>query len=238
VNAALAGIRGTRGRVAVAGILVGLAGAGILFDMLSPAAAAATMHRAIELLRGVGAAGPPLFVVLQTVVAVSGVMPASLLGIAAGAIYGPAGGFALAACGSLLGSLVAFKLSRSLCRSTVERLIARHRRWRNLDAALAQRGWKIVCLMRLSPVMPFSATSYLLGLSSISLADYLTGSFAALPALFGYVLLGTLANAGLGGAAGGESPLRWLLLGAGAAATLLLMMHLGRIALQRQLDGD
>ena len=35
--------------------------------------------------------------------------------------------------------------------------------------------------------MPFVATSYLLGLSAISLRDYMLGILAALPALLGYV---------------------------------------------------
>jgi uncharacterized membrane protein YdjX (TVP38/TMEM64 family) len=39
-------------------------------------------------------------------------------------------------------------------------------------------------------LMPFVATSYLLGLSAISLRDYMLGILAALPALLGYVLLG------------------------------------------------
>jgi len=38
--------------------------------------------------------------------------------------------------------------------------------------------------------MPFVATSYLLGLSAISLRDYMLGILAALPALLGYVSLG------------------------------------------------
>ena len=38
--------------------------------------------------------------------------------------------------------------------------------------------------------MPFVATSYLLGLSAISLRDYMLGTLAALPALLGYVSLG------------------------------------------------
>jgi hypothetical protein len=39
--------------------------------------------------------------------------------------------------------------------------------------------------------MPFVATSYLLGLSAISLRDYMLGTLAALPALLGYVSLGS-----------------------------------------------
>jgi hypothetical protein len=39
-------------------------------------------------------------------------------------------------------------------------------------------------------LMPFVATSYLLGLSTISLRDYMHETLAAIPALLGYVSLG------------------------------------------------
>jgi glycosyltransferase involved in cell wall biosynthesis len=52
-------------------------------------------------------------------------------------------------------------------------------------------------MVRASPLMPFVATSYLPGLSVISLRDYMLGTLAALPALLGYVSLGAFARAGL-----------------------------------------
>jgi uncharacterized membrane protein YdjX (TVP38/TMEM64 family) len=70
---------------------------------------------------------------------------------------------------------------------SVERLAARRPRLRNLDALIGRDGWKLVCLLRISPVMPFSATSFALGLSSIGLCDYIVGTLASFPALSGYV---------------------------------------------------
>ena len=102
----------------------------------------------------------------------------------------------------------------------------------------------MVCLLRFSPVMPFSATSYMLGLSSIDLRSYIVGTLAALPALFGYVLIGTLADAGLSAWMSGAGPLRWILLGIGGVATLVLTVRLGQFAFmqegrfQRKPSGD
>ena len=56
-------------------------------------------------------------------------------------------------------------------------------------------------LLRASPLTPFVATSYLLGLSAISVRDYMLGTLAALPALLGYVSLGAFARAGLSASA-------------------------------------
>jgi uncharacterized membrane protein YdjX (TVP38/TMEM64 family) len=77
--------------------------------------------------------------------------------------------------------------------------------------------------------MPFSATSYMLGLSSIDLRSYTIGTLASLPALCGYVFIGTLADAALSARMTGVDPLRWILLGIGGAATLVLTVRFGQI---------
>lgn len=65
----------------------------------------------------------------------------------------------------MTGALIAFFPSRSLFRPTIERLIAIRLGLHNIDALIAQDGLRLVCLMRISPVMPFSVTSCMLGLS-------------------------------------------------------------------------
>lgn len=223
------------GRLLFAVALLGVAAVGMAATHLSPLGAAGLVHQTIVWLRAAGAAGPVALAVLQVVVALSGAMPASLLGIAAGAVYGVVPGFLLAASGSLVGAVIAFALSRSLFRAAIERLLVRHARLRRFDGLLRHDGWKLVCLLRLSPVMPFSATSYLLGLSSLAWSDYLGGTLASLPALLGYVFLGSLTDTGISAWTGGGSPVRWLMLGLGAVATLLLTLRLCRIVLQRQM---
>jgi uncharacterized membrane protein YdjX (TVP38/TMEM64 family) len=163
---------------------------------------------------------------------VSGILPASLLGVAAGAIYGLAPGFLLAAVSTLAGALLSFLLSRSLFRATVERLAVRRPRLRNLDARIARDGWKLVCLLRVSPIMPFSATSLALGLSAVALRDYAVGTLASLPALCGYVFIGTLADTSLSEWATGASTVRLILLGIGGLATLVLVLRFGQIAIK------
>jgi len=235
VSSALRSVRAAPGWLLVAGALFGLALIGsVLGSPIRPVGAIAMVRSTVELIRSSGVAGPALFAALQVLVVLSGAMPVSLLGVAAGAVYGLVPGFALAALGTLLGAVIGFGLSRRLFRSVIERLVSRHGRLRRLDASVSQNGWKLVCLLRLSPVMPFSATSYLLGLSTVSVRDYLAGTLACLPALFGYVCLGTLTDAGLSAWASGANPLRWVLLGVGGIATLLIVVHLGRLVLQRQ----
>jgi uncharacterized membrane protein YdjX (TVP38/TMEM64 family) len=177
-----------------------------------------------QALRGVGWIA---FAALQIVIVASGVLPASLAGIAAGAVYGVPLGFGLAAASTMAGAMVTLAISRSLARQWVERFIHQRPRLRDLDRLLAQDGTRIVCLLRLSPVMPFAATSYALGLSSVSVRDYVLGTCASLPALLGYVFLGRIAAAGL---ASGEAG--WLhrgMLAVGAVATVGLTLRIGQL---------
>jgi uncharacterized membrane protein YdjX (TVP38/TMEM64 family) len=143
---------------------------------------------------------------LQFIAATAGIVPASLVGMAAGA-------------------LAAFWLSRSAFRARIVRAMSGKSQLRKLDAALGRDGWRLVCLLRASPLTPFVATSYLLGLSAVSLRDYMFGTLAALPALLGYVSLGALARAGLLASTGAARPFQWALLAAGFAATALAVAH-------------
>jgi uncharacterized membrane protein YdjX (TVP38/TMEM64 family) len=215
-----------------------LAVAGLLTSGLTPSRGTDLIQTVIEYLRAAGSAGLVLFAALQLMLILSGAVPSSLLGIAAGVLYGLVPGFLLAASGCLLGAVIAFGLSRSLFRPVIERCLTRHGRLRRFDLSVSQDGWKLVFLLRLSPIMPFSVTSYLLGLSSVSLLHYTVGTLASLPALFGYVFVGSLADAGLAAWASGNNPFQWVVLGAGAVATVLLVAYLGRLALRRDLPLD
>jgi uncharacterized membrane protein YdjX (TVP38/TMEM64 family) len=204
---------------------------GIVVVQLSPNAVLAWTDRIVSAVRGLGGAGLIGFALLQVLIAASGVLPASLLGIAAGAVYGLAAGFLFAMVSTMAGAVVAFLLSRSAFRPTIESLYASRPRLAELDARIARDGWKLVCLLRLSPVMPFAPTSYLLGLSSIRTRDYLIGTLASMPALLGFVFLGAVADSGVAAARSGAGPWSWIAIGVGAVATLAVTAYLGRIAI-------
>jgi uncharacterized membrane protein YdjX (TVP38/TMEM64 family) len=195
---------------------------------ISPTGLIAATEASLRTLRNLGLGGAVVIGILQVLVGISGILPASLLGIAAGGIYGLIPGFVLAAVSTMTGAVAAFFLSRSLFRLTVERLIASRPRIDNFDTLVAQNGLRLVCLLRISPV-PFTVISYTLGLSSIDLRSYIIGTLASLPALGGYVFIGTLADSSLSASITGADPLRWILLGIGGAAMLALTVHFGHI---------
>lgn len=62
-----------------------------------------------------------------------------------------------------------------------------------IDAAIAEHGFKIVLLLRLSPVFPFNLLNYALGLTRVQVRDYVLASFIGmLPGTALYVYLGSL----------------------------------------------
>lgn len=132
------------------------------------------------------------FGVGQTLIVASGVLPASMIAMMAGATLGFGWGLLLSAVSTFLGGWLAFALTRTTLRGPISRYLHRHSAMVRLDSAMTSEGWRMVALLRISPVMPFALTSYGFGLTRISQRDYLLGTMASLPALIGYVALGAL----------------------------------------------
>jgi uncharacterized membrane protein YdjX (TVP38/TMEM64 family) len=159
---------------------------------------------------------------------VVGVLPASALAVAAGATLGIGAGIALSSATLLFGATVTFFLSRSLFRPLIKRWVGERPRAAAFDEALGREGWRFVCLLRVSPVAPFVATSYLLGLSKVSFRDYLLGTLASLPALAGYVVIGALAARGIRFAVA-QNWMGGAVLLVGVLATALLTVKIGGV---------
>ncbi len=204
--------------------------AGVVIVRVWPHLVSSLFEKATRIEQDLGPAGWLLAALIQVVIALCGILPASVGGLAAGLVYGIVGGFVVSAFGTLVGAAVAFLLARSLFRPLIVRMLSNHSRFARLDDAVARDGWRLVCLLRVSPVMPFAMTSYALGLTSLDLRSYAVGTLASLPALLGYVVLGALSGRGLGALASPEArPLHWALLVLAAVATLLLILKLGGI---------
>lgn len=159
----------------------------------------------------------------QTVVAASGLLPASMIAVMAGAMLGFARGLLLSAAATMLGGWLAFLLARSALRGWVGRYLGRHPAMTRLDAAMCGEGWRMVALLRISPVMPFALTSYGIGLTRIAQRDFLLGTLASLPALAGYVAIGALGGQSLLVVGGTSGPWHAVLLLAGVAIVVYAM---------------
>ena len=181
---------------------------------------------------GLGVWGPLVFV-LGYAVAVVAFVPGSVLTLAAGAIFGLAKGTVYVFVAAVLGSAAAFLVARHLARAAVERRIARNPRFAAIDRAVAAEGRKIVFLLRLSPVFPFTLLNYVLGLTRVRFADYVVASPGMIPGTLLYVYYGKLAGDVATLAAGAPAPRgagHWTVLALGLAATVAVTTVVTRAA--------
>lgn len=193
-----------------------------------------------EQARDTGAVGIALFVVAYVVSTVT-FMPGSLLTLAAGFAYGPLWGIAIASPASVAGATCAFLLGRTLLRGWAEARVGKSARVRAIDAAVGREGFKIVLLLRLSPIIPFNALNYALGLSRVKLRTYVVASFLGmLPGTAMWVYAGSLAPtvaelSSVGSSRGGTA--RMLLYISGLVATVAAAIIAARAA-RRALDAQ
>jgi len=143
----------------------------------------------------VKSAGPMGYVVYALGYAIIAlVFPGSVLTIGAGAIFGIVGGTIVVATGATLTATIAFLLARTVLRKRVERMTADNPKFRAVDQAIAKEGTKIVLLVRLAAVFPFTIVNYAFGLTGIRLVPYvLTTAIGILPGTIAFVYIGAAA---------------------------------------------
>jgi uncharacterized membrane protein YdjX (TVP38/TMEM64 family) len=202
---------------------------------------AARIPEFAEYLASLGPLAAVLFVI-GYVVATIAFVPGSILTLAAGALFGLTTGVALVFVAATIGSTLAFLISRYVARDAIARRVADNARFRAVDRAIAENGRRIVFLLRLSPVFPFALLNYALGLTRISVRDYVLASVGMLPGTILYVYYGKLAG-DVATLAGGTTPPRdagyYLVLALGLVATIVvttLVTRMARTALRTATD--
>jgi len=130
----------------------------------------------LEWIRGAGFIGYVWFIVLYVILCAL-FLPGSILTLGAGAVYGWPLGTLLVAIGSALAASINFFLSRYLARGWIERRLESRPRFRSLAHKVAEKGWPLIMLSRLSPVFPHSIISYAAGLTRINYFTFFGASF-------------------------------------------------------------
>ncbi|MDQ3511091.1 MAG: VTT domain-containing protein, partial [Pseudomonadota bacterium] len=75
-----------------------------------------------------------------------------------------------------MGASLAFLLGRYFARSRIEGLTENSGKLQAIDRAICTQGWKIIGLMRLSPVIPFNLSNYFYGITSMGFWPYVLAS--------------------------------------------------------------
>ena len=217
-----------RARYVIAVILATLLIAGLVFLPVNQWAL-----RLVEWIHGAGALGVLVYA-LAYVLATVLLLPGSILTLGAGFAYGPVWGTLLVSPVSVLAATLAFVLGRTLARNWVSRRMERDPRFAAISDAIRASGFKIVLLLRLSPIFPFNLLNYALAPTRVPLREYVIASFVGmLPGTFLYVYLGSLVTNASELLSGKRPPLgAWgqVLYWGGLVATLLVVVLITRIA--------
>ena len=161
---------------------------------------------------GGGVIGPLLYASAYAVLTVFFV-PGVPLTLAAGALYGVAGGFAISMLGASLGAVGAFLVARRSAGDALER--GGGARVSAIAKRLSGNGLFALLVLRLIPVVPFNALNYAAGVSTIGIRDYVLATVLGIaPGALAYTALG----------AGLDDPASPLFIGAAVLAIALAVV--------------
>jgi uncharacterized membrane protein YdjX (TVP38/TMEM64 family) len=140
------------------------------------------------------------------------------LSIAAGFVYG-LWAFPVVIVAATVAASLSFLAARYLLRGRVRGFLEGRPKLAAIDKAVAEEGWKIVALLRLSPLVPFNLQNYVFGVTAVPFAHYVIATgIGIMPASAVYIYLGALGSAAKHGAGAG-GPWKWALFALGLLAT-------------------
>lgn len=141
-----------------------------------------------EYINSFGIFAPIVYIIMFTLVPLT-LFPDSILALAGGMVFGVFWGGIYTIIGAACGGSIAFFISRYLGRGMVEKLI-KHK----LDLfenGVEKKGFLLVIILRLIPLIPFDIISYGAGLSKIKYNDFILGTMIGIiPGVFIYANLG------------------------------------------------
>ena len=178
-------------------------------------------------LAGQGKWAIPTFIATYVIAAVFGI-PNIVLLLAAGTLFGLTKGVISASIADTLSIAACFVIGQTVGRRWITKAVGEHSRFHKLDKAFAQKGWKIVLLTRLSPLLPSNILNYGFSLSCMNFWEYLFFSWLGmLPVIFTYVYIGTF---GVSILTANQQPDNLVFQAIGLAATLGVMIYATKLA--------
>lgn len=158
-------------------------------------------------------------------------LPVSVLTVAAGLAFGLPIGFALVVVSATIGATLAFVVSRYLAHDKVESMMSKRPKFKAIKSAVDEGGWKVVGLLRLSPILPFNLQNYFYGITDIKLLHYIPATLIGImPGTLLYVYLGAAGKAAAGESSG---PLKWAFMAVGLVATVAVAIFVTKKAREK-----
>ncbi|CAB9511179.1 transmembrane protein 41A [Seminavis robusta] len=155
----------------------------------------AALEQVTDLVAGMGPAGPLYFGLMYTIAEVLAI-PAIPLTASAGYLFGVSTGTLVVLVSASIAASISFVIGRTLLRTTVEQWMQETPKFAKMDKAIGKEGFKLMLLLRLSPLFPFALSNYLYGATSIDFASFFWGTLLGFaPGTLAYVYTGVVGKA-------------------------------------------
>ena len=172
----------------------------------------ATLENIVEQVGTMGNLGIFYFFLFYTLAEVLAI-PAIPLTASAGYLFGLKVGTATVLLSASVAASISFLIGRTALRPYVEGLLEKYPKFKALDKIIGKDGFRLILLLRLSPLFPFALSNYLYGVTSVDFLSYFWGTLLGFaPGTIAYVYTGEIGKALTLG--GGESQ-PWYIYAAG-----------------------
>ncbi len=120
-------------------------------------------------------------------------IPAIPLTASAGYLFGLQNGTIVVLLSASIAAAVSFVIGRTFLRSYVERAIESYPKFQTLDRAIGEEGFKLMLLLRVSPIFPFALSNYFYGATRIGFWPFFFGTMIGFaPGTIAYVYTGEI----------------------------------------------
>ena len=146
-----------------------------IFDILND------IDRFRDLLLSYGNLGYVIYVLAYMISSVL-MVPAFIVTITSGIVFGPFMGAFIAWIGAVLGSSLAFLTSRYIARDLAVKLFKNKEAFQKIEEGVSKNGKDFLIFTRLVPAFPYNAQNYAYGITNIKFKDYfIVSSIAMIP---------------------------------------------------------
>ncbi|MFC1674534.1 TVP38/TMEM64 family protein [Candidatus Omnitrophota bacterium] len=118
----------------------------------------------------------PVFFTLIYILISGVVIPAVILNIITGTLFGIFWGMMIVTVGSAVSSSIKFFLARYLLRESITRKIERNDKLKAIDQIIEKDGWKILLILRNVPVVNSMLLNYICGITRMKFMDFTVAS--------------------------------------------------------------
>lgn len=122
----------------------------------------------------------PLIYIVIWIVLPTIFFPVPILALAGGLSFGLIDGSIYTIIGAMLNSLFMFIIAKVLARDLINSYLKKklpRKWWDKFENADSKKGFVIVLICRLIPIMPYNVINYVSGLTNISIKNYLLATF-------------------------------------------------------------